>query len=102
MMPTDRDTTGDQPARDNAESVNSDIGGSDIWDHDAQLSHVDDDASYVCDNCGEEVVIPVDLAGGEEQTYVEDCPVCCSPNVIHVHIDNDRVDVRAEPEQDRY
>jgi len=71
-------------------------------DEDAHLTHVDDDASYICDNCGEEIVIPVDLAGGQDQTYVEDCPVCCSPSVIHVHVDDDRVDVRAESEQDRY
>lgn len=78
----------------------SDSDGTDIWDHESQLSHVDDNASYVCNNCGEEIVIPVDLAGGEVQTYVEDCPVCCSPSVIHVHLDNEHVDVRAEPEQD--
>lgn len=80
----------------------SDDNGDDIWDHESQLSHVDDNASYICDNCGEEIVIPVDLAGGGEQSYVEDCPVCCSPSVIHVHVDNERVEVRAEPEQDRY
>ena len=63
---------------------------------------VDDDASYVCDNCGEDIVIPIDLAAGSEQIYVEDCPVCCCPSVIHVDVIDDRVVVRAEPEQDRY
>jgi hypothetical protein len=29
-------------------------------------------------------VIPLDASGGAEQTYVEDCPVCCNPNVIHL------------------
>ncbi|TWT59192.1 CPXCG motif-containing cysteine-rich protein [Allorhodopirellula solitaria] len=81
-----------------AEQLREDDSSDDIWDHEAQLSHMDDTAGYVCDHCGEEIVIPVDLAGGEMQTYVEDCPVCCSPNVIHVHVDNERVDVRAEPE----
>jgi hypothetical protein len=46
-----------------------------------------EEASYVCDACGEEVVIPVDLSAGESQEYVEDCPVCCRPNVIHVEIE---------------
>ena len=46
-----------------------------------------EEASYVCDACGEEIVIPVDLSAGESQEYVEDCPVCCRPNVIHVEID---------------
>ena len=57
-----------------------------------------DDASYFCDACGEEIVIPVDLSAGETQEYVEDCPVCCRPNVIHVEIDDDDVRVWAEGE----
>lgn len=44
------------------------------------------EASYRCDSCGEEIVVPIDLSAGEEQEYVEDCPVCCCPNVIHVEI----------------
>ncbi len=43
-----------------------------------------DEASYVCPTCGESIVIPVDRSAGNEQRYVEDCPVCCNPNVIHV------------------
>lgn len=46
-----------------------------------------DEARYICDACGEEVVIPLDLSAGKNQEYVEDCPVCCRPNVIHVEID---------------
>ncbi|MFM7059155.1 MAG: CPXCG motif-containing cysteine-rich protein [Planctomycetota bacterium] len=42
------------------------------------------EASYLCDSCGEIIVIPVDLSEGESQTFVEDCPVCCRPSVIHV------------------
>lgn len=48
-----------------------------------------DEASYFCDCCGEEIIIPIDLSAGREQTYVEDCPVCCRPMVIHVSIDED-------------
>ena len=25
-----------------------------------------DDASYVCDSCGEEIVVPIDLSAGSE------------------------------------
>jgi hypothetical protein len=46
-----------------------------------------DEASYLCDSCGEEIVFPIDLSAGSEQEYVEDCPVCCNPNVIRVEID---------------
>ncbi len=60
-----------------------------------------EEASYICDACGEEIVIPLDLTEGTSQTYVEDCPVCCRANTIHVHIDDDGdAQVWAEPEQD--
>ncbi|HEY4234586.1 MAG TPA: CPXCG motif-containing cysteine-rich protein [Lacipirellulaceae bacterium] len=50
---------------------------------------MEDDAIYTCGACGEEIVIPIDITQGEEQEYVEDCPVCCQANVIHVEIDAD-------------
>ena len=56
------------------------------------------EASYTCDSCGEEIVIPVDLSAGTTQTYVEDCPVCCRANEIHVKIDDDEASVWAEAE----
>jgi hypothetical protein len=48
---------------------------------------MDDQASYICDSCGEEIVIPLDLTAGATQVFVEDCPVCCCPNVIHIELD---------------
>jgi hypothetical protein len=33
--------------------------------------------------------VPIDLSQGEEQEYVEDCPVCCRANVIRVEIDDE-------------
>lgn len=45
------------------------------------------EASYSCGSCGEEIVVPVDPSGGMSQEYVEDCPVCCRANVIHVEFD---------------
>lgn len=59
------------------------------------------EASYLCDACGEVIVIPVDLSEGCSQTFVEDCPVCCRPNVIHVERGEDGLlAVTAEPAQD--
>jgi hypothetical protein len=49
---------------------------------------MDEEASYFCDSCGEEIVIPIDWSAGESQQYVEDCPVCCRPNLIHVEIED--------------
>lgn len=48
-----------------------------------------EEASYICDWCGEEIVVPIDLSEGERQEYVEDCPVCCRPNVICVEADDE-------------
>jgi DNA replicative helicase MCM subunit Mcm2 (Cdc46/Mcm family) len=42
------------------------------------------EATYICDSCGEEIVIPVDPSAGAHQSYVEDCPVCCHPNVLSI------------------
>ncbi len=61
-----------------------------------------DEGSYICDGCGEEIIIPLDVTEGVSQAYVEDCPVCCRANIIHVNIAEDGVaEVWAEPEQDR-
>lgn len=58
--------------------------------------------SYICDACGEEIIIPLDLTEGVHQTYVEDCPVCCRANTIHVEIDDEgNATIWAQPEQDR-
>jgi len=57
-----------------------------------------DDVNYICDACGEEIVIPVDLTQGSNQEYVEDCPVCCRANVIHVEISDGEATVWAEAE----
>jgi len=74
------------------------IEGQNPSDGDAS-SH--EDASYICDACGEEIVIPLDLTEGSSQTYVEDCPVCCRANTIHVQIDDHgNAQIWAEPEQD--
>ncbi len=54
----------------------------------------DQDASYACWACGEDIVIPIDFSMGSRQDYVEDCPVCCRPNEIHVEVDGESGDVR--------
>ncbi len=46
-------------------------------------------ASYICAVCGEEIETLVDESQGSEQEYIEDCTVCCRPNVLRVHIDED-------------
>ena len=53
------------------------------------VREMNDEATYICGACGEEIVVPIDFSMGESQEYVEDCPVCCRPNVLHVEIDED-------------
>lgn len=48
-----------------------------------------DEASYICESCGEEIVVPIDISAGSEQKYPEDCPVCCCPNVVRVEVDEE-------------
>lgn len=54
-----------------------------------EQAEISEEAAYVCDSCGEEIVVPLDYSAGQRQEYVEDCPVCCHPNVIVVDFDGD-------------
>ena len=61
----------------------------------------DPESEYVCENCGESIVVPVDISQGRNQEYVEDCPVCCCPNVIRICLNDDgEVEVDGRSEQD--
>ena len=53
----------------------------DLEDIDDSMMELNDEASYVCGSCGEDIVIPVDNSEGRDQQYVED--------VIYVEIDED-------------
>jgi hypothetical protein len=54
--------------------------------------------AYRCAVCGEENETLVDPSAGMVQTYVEDCAVCCRPNVLHVRIDESTGAVSLESE----
>ncbi|MEX0655798.1 MAG: CPXCG motif-containing cysteine-rich protein [Phycisphaeraceae bacterium] len=61
---------------------------------------MDETADYLCPHCGESIQIVVDPTGGAEQAYVEDCPVCCNPNLLRIDFDRvGRATVSAEPAQ---
>ena len=40
-----------------------------------------------CPYCGEDVELVIDEGGGDRQSYVEDCPVCCRPWQVEVALD---------------
>ena len=56
--------------------------------------------SYSCAFCGTENHTFVDPSQGDDQQYIEDCQVCCSPNILRVHHDEweDEWVITAEPE----
>ena len=37
-----------------------------------------------CPHCGEHIALDVDTTAGSEQSYFEDCPVCCRPMEVFV------------------
>ncbi|HET6512141.1 MAG TPA: CPXCG motif-containing cysteine-rich protein [Candidatus Kapabacteria bacterium] len=56
-------------------------------------------ATYQCAVCGEEIETVVDESQGNVQRYIEDCQVCCRPNVLHVTIDGDQATIESEFEE---
>ena len=54
-------------------------------------------AIAMCPYCGEEVAISIDPSGGVEQTYVEDCEVCCNPWNVTVRYSGGHAEVNVEP-----
>lgn len=60
-----------------------------------------DEGSYVCNHCGETIVIPLDPSEGSVQHFTEDCPVCCHANLIHIARDaSGRLQICSESEHD--
>jgi Cysteine-rich CPXCG len=46
------------------------------------------DSGYVCAGCGEWNDTTVDESAGSQQSYVEDCQVCCKANLLRIKWDN--------------
>jgi hypothetical protein len=46
------------------------------------------ESGFQCASCGEWNETSVDESAGRRQSYVEDCQVCCKPNVLRVEYDN--------------
>jgi cysteine-rich CPXCG protein len=52
-----------------------------------EIATWDTEAEVVCPYCGAGVSIGIDPGGGRDQTYVEDCQVCCQPWYVHLRYD---------------
>ena len=44
-------------------------------------------SGFQCAGCGEWNETQVDSSAGSRQSYVEDCQVCCKPNVLEIRWD---------------
>ncbi|HEY7098834.1 MAG TPA: CPXCG motif-containing cysteine-rich protein [Terriglobales bacterium] len=57
-------------------------------------------ASFQCAGCGERNETSVDDSAGSRQSYIEDCQVCCKPNVLFIEYDRSAQEfvIRAELE----
>jgi Cysteine-rich CPXCG len=58
------------------------------------------ESGFQCGGCGEWNTTTVDESAGREQSYVEDCQVCCKPNILHISHDasSEEYFIRAELE----
>jgi Cysteine-rich CPXCG len=58
-------------------------------------------ADYICAFCGESNSTFVDISGGMQQSYTEDCQVCCRPNVLYVRVDEDTLEIEIDSDYDQ-
>lgn len=57
-------------------------------------------AGYQCAACGTWNEILIDSSAGAQQSYIEDCQICCKPNALNItwDISTGKYKVRAELE----
>lgn len=60
---------------------------------------MDETTTYTCPHCGEDILLPVDPSAGDDQSFSQDCPVCCRATEIRLTLDPEgRADARAAAE----
>lgn len=45
------------------------------------------ESGFQCAGCGQWNATTIDESAGRRQSYVEDCQVCCKPNVLRIEYD---------------
>lgn len=55
-------------------------------------------ATYICAYCGEENHTFIDISAGGQQSYIEDCQVCCHPNQLYVRVDEATLEIEIDTE----
>jgi predicted carbohydrate-binding protein with CBM5 and CBM33 domain len=54
----------------------------------ARAYNADMEAGFQCAGCGEWNETSVDESAGTNQSYIEDCQVCCKPNLLRAAYDS--------------
>ena len=59
---------------------------------------VENEHEFSCPYCGETLSIRIDMTGGDRQTFIYDCEVCCQPIQIQFELkENEVSNFTAEP-----
>ena len=53
---------------------------------------LEQDYPFTCPHCGVDLSARLDVNGGQEQSYVQDCEICCKSIQIEVRFDGDEVE----------
>lgn len=64
----------------------------------AYLYKMEIEATFICLYCHQANVTMVDVSGGLQQEYIEDCQVCCQPNMLCVTINRTLEEAEIRPE----
>lgn len=48
---------------------------------------IEQDYSFTCPHCGVDLSARLDLSGGKNQQFIQDCETCCRPIQITVEFD---------------
>lgn len=59
---------------------------------------MDTTGTFYCAYCNEPSVTTVDISAGLMQDYIEDCQVCCQPNRLYIHFDEETLEVEIDTE----
>jgi transcription elongation factor Elf1 len=56
--------------------------------------------TFTCPHCAQSIESAADPSQGANQSYIEDCQVCCRPLRVEIRIDNHHIAADAFPESD--
>ncbi len=54
-----------------------------------KFSKSDEEVVWICQYCSAKNAVLVDLTVGGKQDFIEECRICCRPNRLIVHIEED-------------